>query len=226
MKINLPKVNILWNWNFVIALVLLVFICLTLHEFGHYMGGKALGEDVYMSFSFVFSEDWQVPPPLLELVAGPIVTYLLMYLGLFLLLFSVRFKLLGVVLVFPCGFLFSLFDETQIFSILGLEHNLIYLYKVPLMLIPAIIVYLSIANKRKYLNIGSLFIIGALFYGVLVFLIDIPFFMNPFVGEGVVFLNIFGINIYVILLTLIALALFFGKYLRYLLPTNTNIHKD
>jgi len=147
MKLKIPKVNIPWNWNFIIAFLLLYLIGAGLHEFGHYMVAKAFGQDIYLTFSG--GDYGTAASPMHEiiiLIAGPLVTYSLMYLGLFLLLFSMRFKLFGVILVFLSGFqIFSPFDEAHAFSILGLEPTLIYLYKIPLILVPFIITYLSLA---------------------------------------------------------------------------------
>jgi len=227
MKLNLPKVNIPWNLNFVIAVLLLYLIGAGLHEFGHYMVAKTFGQDIYLTFS---GGDYGIAASpmhdIIVLIAGPLVTYSLLYLGLFLLLFSMRFKLIGVILVFLSGFqIFSPFDEAQIFSILRLEPNLIYLYKIPLILIPFIIAYLSIDNKRKYLSVGALFILSGLFFGVLIVqVIDGTFFIGP-LKEGAIFPNIFGINIYMIVSYITALALFFGIYVQYLLPSRKEARK-
>jgi len=197
-----------------------------LHEFGHYVTAKSLGQEMYMTFS---GGDYGVTSSpmhdILILAAGPIVTYSLMYFSLFSLFFSKRLKLIGLILVFLSVFqIISSFDETQIFSILGIEPNLIYLYKIPLILIPFTIAYLSIANKRKYLSVGGLFILSGLFFGVLIAgVIDGIFFMRM-LKEGVIFPNIFGINVYMVIANLIALILFFGKNIQYLLPGKVGIN--
>ena len=222
MELSLPKTNILLDRNFIIAFLLLALISSVLHELGHYVINIALGGDVYMTFSAVMPKDPSAPISadhwLLALTGGPMVSYFLIYLGLYLLLFSKRFQLLGtsLVLINAPARVLSAFDETKIFSILGLDPGLVYLYLIPLfVLIPIIVVYMSIVNKRKYLIIGGLILLS-LAFGAIRVTIDKEFFMNPFFEEGYIFPDVFGINIYMVILSLIALALFFGKYVQYL----------
>jgi hypothetical protein len=229
MKFNLPKVNIHWSLNFVIAFILLNFICAVIHEFGHYIVAVALGNAQYMTFSAGVPKDLSIPIDsygmLLSLAGGMFVTYFLAYLGLFLLLFSKRFQILGISLIIintihrlpkPAAF-----DEEKSLSILGLDPNLVYFTIVPLMLIPLIIAVISIVNKRKLLTAGGLVVLTMAFYEVRVW-VDSEFFITPLIN-GEILPNIFGIHIYVVIVTLVTPVIFIGKYARYLLPGDNEI---
>ncbi len=111
---KIPKMIMPWNWNFVIALLLLTLICGVVHELGHHVVNISLGEDSYMSFSAAgIPKDPSAPAEvlshnmLLGLAGGMLITYFLAYLGLFLLLFSWRFQLLGVLLIYVVPIKFS-----------------------------------------------------------------------------------------------------------------------
>ncbi len=232
---KIPKIIIPWTWNFVIALLLLTLICGVVHELGHHVVNMALGEDSYMSFSAAgIPKDPSTPQALplhdmlLGLAGGMLITYFLSYLGLFLMLFSRRFQLVGLLLVFvntihrlpkPAAF-----DEEKFLLILSLDPNLIYFTLVPLMLFPLIIAILLIANKRKFLTAVGIIILILVFYGLRV-QADFIFFLDPFMETGQLFPAVFGINVYVIILTLFALALFSGKYIRCLLPNKEKVKK-
>ena len=228
MKSNLPRIEVSLNRDFIIAFLLLALISSVLHEFGHFVVEKSLDKDMYMTFSAVIPRDhstFSSSEWLLGLAGGPLVSYSLIYGGLLLLLFSKRFQLLGILLVIinaPTRIL-STFDEEKMFSILEIDPNLVYLYLIPLfVLIPIIVVYMSTANQRRYLIIGGLILLSLVF-GTIRATLDKEFFIKPFF-DGKVFPDIFGINIYMVIMSLIAFALFFGKYGRYLLSDNNSFN--
>ncbi|PKP61614.1 hypothetical protein CVT91_02540 [Candidatus Atribacteria bacterium HGW-Atribacteria-1] len=148
MKLNLPKTTTLLNRGFVIAFLLLTLLCMQAHEFAHHIvGGISCGEFGYMTFNHFWTiEGCSFTGSALAVAAGPLLSYTLMWIGMFLLLKSKRYELLGFCLIFanlPLGRVFFGADERHAGIIIGT------LFAILLVLPPLITAYRYIKNKQR-----------------------------------------------------------------------------
>jgi len=233
MKFNLPKIKIPWNRNFAIAFLLLMFLCLQAHEFAHYIVGMFLYPGPkYLTFAYVWGVDAYTEVRLAETAAGPLLTYALTWIGMFLLLKYRKYALFGCSLIFAN----VAFDRIVFGAFIGDEHDIgefighpfaVFFFIILLVLPPLLIAYKSIKNKRKLLVFFSFLILPVLAKGFII-MPDTYFLFNPIMGNESTFPIplVFGIPIIVIIVDVIVLVLFFGKYVQYLLPENNNIMEN
>jgi len=240
MKLKLPKVNILWNWNFVIAFFLLLFLLSQAHQLLHHtIGGILCGHVGYLTFDrHSFSKELSPFGVVVATIPGPLVNYVAMWIGLFLLR-SGRYTLFGFSLIFasmPFGrFAASQFggDERQfgqwIGQLFGLGEKytpIISMLIVLLIIVPPLITaYKSIGNRRK-LNIFLAFLfLPVVLYFIFCFFPDHAFLV-PVVRETIKtgisptpLVSLFwGLPLILIIAIVVSTILFLGKYVRYLLP--------
>ncbi|PKP56231.1 hypothetical protein CVT91_13655 [Candidatus Atribacteria bacterium HGW-Atribacteria-1] len=232
MKFNLPKIKIPWNRKFIIAFSLMTFLCIQAHEFGHQLIATILCETPgYMTFAYAnIGGECSPIDEVLELAAGPLVTYSLTWFGVFLLLKHRKYALLGCSLIFANTVLDRIIfgtligDERNIGEFIG--HPFVVLFVVILLVLPPLLIaYKSIKNKRKLLVFLSFLIIPILATGFIIIMPDTFFLFNPLMENESTFPIplVFGIPIIVIIVDVIVLALFFGKYVQFLLPNKKDV---
>lgn len=229
-----------------IAFFLLLFLLMQAHQLLHHTIGEILcGQVGYLTFDrHSYAEELSQSDIVVATIPGPLVNYVAMWIGLFLLR-SGRYTLLGFSLIFasmPLGRFLATQggDEHQfglwISQLFGLDEKyaliigllVVFLITVP----PLIVAHKSIGNRQKLrIFLAFLFLPVALYF-VFCFLPDHAFLV-PAVSETIEtgtpptpLVSLFwGLPLVLIIAIIVSTILFFGKYVRYLLPNKKEIKK-
>lgn len=218
---NLPKINLPLKTNFIIAFLLLTFLLWGAHELTHHLvAGVICGEFGYLTFNKFWQKNCY-PAELIAVAAGPLLSYALMWTGMFLVLKSKKYSLLGLALIFATGPIARLFsgftrgDESN-FGFVGTLFSLL------LTLPPLIIAYQTIANKKRFF-VFLYFFLALPFFLVLPFIFLDNWLVIPMIKMGQK-TGIFplplvsGIPLIIIFFYTLAATIFFSKYLNYFFP--------
>ena len=224
MHLNLTKENV-FNLKFLSAFFLLTWICFEAHEFSHYSAVLFQGGRLYAAFN----QWWVVGGSgIAGDAAGPLMTYILMWTGMFMLAKSKNHRLLGFALIFantplsriagpghiPSG------DERNIAAELGISPSLFLIPVLLAVMPPLIIAYKSIGNRHRLLWFLFFFLAAPVSFAIAVLAVD-QFFLLPIVKKsyetGIPLIPmVFGIPVVIIVTDIVVLALFLGKFVRYL----------
>lgn len=212
-KISIPLKN-----NFVIAFLLLTFLLWAAHELTHHLtAGIICGEFGYMTFNKFWQKNCY-PAELIAVAAGPLLSYALMWTGMFLILKSKKYNLFGLALIFAAGPLARLFsgftkgDESN-FGSAGIFFS--FLLTLP----PLIAAYRVIANKRRFLVFLCFSLVLPLIFILPIILLD-NWLVVPIIKMGRetgVFSMplILGAPFIVLFFYATAVVIFFNKYFNY-----------
>jgi hypothetical protein len=223
-RTDIPRITIPRTLSYVFAFLLLEFACMQAHELIHHVVGRMVcGAWGSMTFSLFYLapgcfETTNIA--LLSTLAGPALSYFLMWLGMLLVLKN-RCGLLGLSLIFanlPFARFISVAmmggDEMVIGRrVIGAGAYPLILCMVILILLPPLVVALkSIANKRRWLIFLALLLL-TLAYDALIKRV----LLAPLIDRWEVFASpVFGIPLFIICVdavVLIALACY-SRYLR------------
>ena len=246
MKSKLPGVNIPWNWNFVIAFFLLLFLISQAHQLMHHtIGGILCGHVGYLTFDrHSLSKELSPVGIVIATIPGPLVNYAVMWIGLFLLR-SGRYTLFGFSLIFAsmpfARVLASQGGDERSFGLwisqsFGLSDKYAPIIGLLVVLIiitfPLIVAYKSIANKRKSRMFLAFLFLPVIFYIIFCLLPDHAFLVplvRKTIKTGIAstpLVSLFwGLPLVLIIAIVVATMLFLGKYSRYLLPHNEEVKK-
>jgi hypothetical protein len=229
MRLIPQKIEIPMQKNFIVAFFLLLILCWGAHELTHHFVGRLVcGSFGYMTFNRLWTKDC-FPVELIAIAAGPLLSYSLMWLGLFILLNSNKYVLFGYALIFangPGARLITSFiggDE----SYFGTFGTLVAFF---LTLPPLIIAYKSIKNRRRLFIFIYFFLVLPSLVVIPIVLLD-NFIFIPIIERGRETYNfstpvMFGIPLLVLVFYLAIFAIFSIKYFYYLLPRQQNIKKS
>jgi len=209
-----------------------MWLSIEAHEFSHYTAIIVQGGKFYAALDMWWLVEGSLNDvqSLIAWTAGPLMTFTLMWIGLFMILKSKRYELLGFSLisaslplarVSPTSVTAMGSDERNVAELLGVSPFLILLLNLLIMLPPLIVAYKSIRNKRRPLWFLFFFLIMPSFLEEIGFLLPDYLFLSQIVKEsydaGVPLTPmISGIPIVIIAADVIVVLLFFGKYAKYL----------
>lgn len=231
------KVIIPLNLNYIIAFLFLLFLLMQVHQLLHHVVGEILcGKVGYLTFDkHQFATELSYSGIILATIPGPLVNYVAMWIGMFLLLRSERYNLLGFSLIFASmplvRFLASFIGDEYKFGfwsgqIIGLSKGyspIIGMIIIILVILPPLIVaYKALRSWRIFL--GFLFL-PVIAYTVFIFFPDhtlvVPL-VEKTAKTGISLTSLvslfWGLPIILIIAIVVVTILFFAKYVRYLLP--------
>jgi hypothetical protein len=168
--IRIPKIELSREEDLstraVITLLLLTIICVRAHEYSHIVAVLIDGGTFKSSFGHVQHFDDNRAA---TCIAGPLVNYTWMWIGLGLLLFSKKRKKSGFTLIFASLPVARLFDNIFPFVLGRDEHCAAYTLQVPvfvfagiawiIVLVPLVFAYLSIDSNSRVLWFISFFLV-------------------------------------------------------------------
>ena len=136
-----------------------MWLCIEAHEFSHYTAIIVQGGKFYASLDmwWLVKGSLNDVQSLIAWTAGPLMTFTLMWIGLFMILKSKRYELLGFSLISaslpfarvnPASVTAIGSDERNVAELLGVSPFLILLLNLLIMLPSLIVAYKSIRNKR------------------------------------------------------------------------------
>ena len=180
------KTEVLMNRRFIYVFLICLVLSHILHELGHYFTALILGAEFIMYF-----QSWEVISPLTDTniliitLAGPIITIILAYIGIFLAEKTEKYKVFGISFAFSNSMIKMLEyipnllnfyqggDEYWIAQIIGMNEMAMY-FLFFLILLPPLIYTILKSSKRLLINIFLLFL-----YVGLSLLLDRLIIFNP-----------------------------------------------
>jgi hypothetical protein len=209
-----------------------MWLCIEAHEFSHYTAIIVQGGKFYASLDmwWLVKGSLNDVQSLIAWAAGPLMTFTLIWTGLFMILKFEKYELVGFSLIFanlplarvnPIGVTAIGSDERNVAELLGVSPFLILLLNLLITLPSLIVAYKSITNKRRLLWFLFFLLVMPTFLEEIGFLLPGQF-LNLIIKEsydaGVPLTPmISGIPIVIIVADLTVVLLFFGKYVKYLL---------
>jgi hypothetical protein len=245
MNQNLQKIRIPLSGKFFIAFIMLLFLLTQMHQLIHHVVGEILcGKVGFLTFDrHYFSPALTGTSYKLATIAGPLFSdYMFMWIGMFMLRSS-KYSLAGFSLILasmPLGRFWALtggderFYGLWISQLSGLNENFsmsLSIFIVLLILVPPLIVaYKSITNSRRWIVFLAFLILPLFFYGLFIFYPDHRFLYSSVlktyetgISSNPIATVFLGIPIILILAIVTLTALFFGKYIQYLIPNGKGI---
>lgn len=245
MNQKLQKIRISLSGKYFIAFILILFLLTQMHQLIHHIVGEILcGKAGFLTLDRHF-----LSPALtstsykLATIAGPLFSdYMFMWLGMFMLR-SNKYSLAGFSLIFasmPLGRFWALtggderFYGSWISQLSGFNENtsmILSIFIVLLILMPPLVAaYRSIANNRRWLLFSAFLILPLFLYGLLIFYPDhrflYPAVLKAYetgIAPNPMALLIWGLPVILILAIVTAAVLFFGKFIKYLVPEGREI---
>jgi hypothetical protein len=237
---KLQKIRIPLNGKFFIAFILLLFLLTQMHQLIHHIVGEILcGKTGFLTFDrHFFSPILTVTSYKLATIAGPLFSdYMFMWIGMFMLR-SAKYSLAGFSLILasmPLGRFWALtggderFYGEWISQLFGLNENISMILSVIIVLLilvpPLISAYKSIANSRRWIVFLAFLILPLFFYGLFIFYPDHRFLYSSVVKAYETGISsdpmatlLWGLPIILIVAIMTLAVLFFGKYIKYLVP--------
>ena len=240
MNQKLHKTIIPLNGKFFIAFIMLLFLLTQMHQLIHHIVGEILcGKVGFLTFDrHFFSTALTGTSYKLATIAGPLFSdYMFMWIGMFMLR-SGKYSLAGFSLILasmPLGRFWALMGGDERFyglwisQLFGLKENpsmILSIFIVLLILVPPLIAaYKSIANNRRWIVFLAFLILPLFAYGLFIFYPDHRF-LYPSVLKGYetgissnpMATLFWGLPILLIIAIVAFIVLFFGKYMKYLVP--------
>jgi len=246
MNQKFQKISIPLSGKYFIAFILLLFLLTQMHQLIHHIVGETLcGKAGFLTFDRHFlSPTLNSTSYKLATIAGPLFSdYLFMWIGIFMLR-SNKYSLAGFSLIFasmPLGRFWALTGGDERFyglwirQLFGFNENIsmiLSIFIVLLILVPPLVVaFRSISNYRKWIVFLAFLILPLFFYGLFIFYPDHRF-LYPVVLKAyesgispnpMAFL-IWGLPVILIIAIVTLALLFFGKYIKYLVPDRVEIN--
>jgi hypothetical protein len=184
MKMHYPMPRLIFTTTETLSLrsilffILLFVLCIRLHEYFHVLSAVAQHRSFTSGFGKVSNIGGN---QIMNSASGPMVSYLLMWIGLFLLLYSKQMIYTGFYLIFSSCPLFRMtntrqvtlfggWDELRIAGELSIPYPLTVAAILFIVLPPLLTAYFSIASKYRALWFGYFFlIIPICAYGIIYF---------------------------------------------------------
>jgi hypothetical protein len=243
MNQKLQKIRIPLSGKFFIAFILLLFVLTQMHQLIHHIAGEILcGKVGFLTFDrHFFSPTLTGTSYKLATIAGSLFSdYMFMWIGMFMLRSS-KYGLAGFSLILasmPLGRFWALmggderFYSLWISQLFGLNENssmILSIFIVLLILVPPLIAaYKSIANSRRWIVFSAFLILPLFFYGLFIFYPDHRFLYSPVlkayetgISSNPMAALFWGLPIILILAIVTLAVLFFGKYIKYLVPNSS-----
>jgi hypothetical protein len=245
MKTQIIKTRIPLSGKFLVAFIMLLFLITQMHQLIHHIVGEILcGKTGFLTFDrHFFSQALTGTSYKLATIAGPLFSnYMFMWFGM-LMLRSSKYSLAGFSLILaslPLGrfwaltggderfyglWISQLFDSGEIFSMI-LSILIMLLILVP----PLIAAYKSISNSHRWIVFLAFLILPLFFYGLVIFYPDHRFLyssvLNAYetgVTSDSMATLLLGLPVILILTIVTVVVLFFGKFIRYLVPDTREV---
>jgi hypothetical protein len=247
MDQKIQKTGIPLSRKFFIAFIMLLFLLTQMHQLIHHIVGEVLcGQPGFLTFDrHFFSPTLTGTSYKLATIAGPLCSdYMFMWVGMFMLR-SGKYGQAGFSLIFasmPLGRFWALtggderFYGEWISQLSGLNENIsriLSIFIVLLILVPPLIAaYKSIANSRRWIVFLAFLILPLFFYGLFIFYPDhrflYPYVLKAYetgISSNPLAILFWGLPIILILAILATALLFFGKYIKYLMPDRKEISR-
>jgi len=245
MNQKIQKIRIPLSGKFLISFFILLFLLTQMHQLIHHIVGEALCGNVgFLTFDrHFFSPTLTGTSYKLATIAGPLFShYTIMWIGMFMLR-TKKYSLAGFSLILasmPLGRFWALTggDErfyglwiSQLFGLKENISNILSIFIVLFILVPPLIAaFKSIANDRRWIIFLAFLILPLFLYGLLLFYPDHRFLYSSVlkayetgISSNPMVILVWGLPI-ILLFAIIALAmLFFGKYIKYLVPEKKEI---
>ena len=245
MNKKIQKTRIPLNGKYFIAFIMLLFLLTQMHQLIHHIAGEILcGKAGFLTFDrHFFSPALTGTSYKLATIAGPLFShYMFMWIGMFMLR-SGKYSLAGFTLILasmPLGRFWALsggderFYDLWISQLFGLNENTSMILSILIVLLilvpPLIAAYKSIANNRRWIVFSAFLILPLFFYGLFIFYPDHRFLYSSVLKAYETGIspnpkaNMFwGLPVILIMVTIILAVLFFGKYIKYLMPDSKEI---
>lgn len=231
MNDNHSILELKFNWRFLVAFLLLEFICMQGHEIIHHLTGRVIcgawGTMTFLIFTLPGSCFETNSYALLATAAGPALSYFLMWAGMLFLL-RTKHSLLGFSLIFA-NLPFARFitvainsgDEMVIARRLFGEGSWLIVLSLTVMILlpPLTTAFRAIGNRRRLLIFSGFLVLPLLFDAVLKRVVLASLFERWEMRAT----PVFGIPLFVIVVDFLALTAFF--FCRKYLFQNTQQHR-